>query len=276
MDDNIDIKTVDGFGYQWKTYSQDSLVNEEYDGIFEGYFEIFPFDKLPENAVGFDLGCGSGRWAKGMAPKVGKLYCIDPSYEALDVAKANLSKFDNVEFLNDGVDNISIEKDSMDFGYSLGVLHHIPDTLRGIKNCVDIIKPGGYFLVYLYYSLDNKPSWYRAIWKLSNIVRLIISKLPNELKLFVTQTIALLIYFPFAKMSLLLERLGVNVENFPLSSYRDKSFYTMKTDSFDRFATRLEQRFSKIEIKHMMEESGLKDIVFNDKVPYWVAVGQKL
>jgi len=276
MDENIDEKTVDGFGYQWKTYSQDNLVDDEYDGIFESYFKIFPFDKLPKNAVGFDLGCGSGRWAKGMAPKVGKLYCIDPSHEALNVAKNKLANYENTEFLNNGVDNINLAKNSMDFGYSLGVLHHIPDTLKGIKNCVDIIKPGGFFLVYLYYSLDNKPMWYKGIWKLSNFFRSIISILPNTLKLIITKMIALLIYFPFSKCSLILEKIGFNVENIPLSSYRDKSFYTMQTDSFDRFATRLERRFSKKEINEMMIEAGLSDIEFNEGVPYWVAVGKKL
>ncbi len=276
MSENIDIKTVDGFGYQWKTYNQDGLDDSEYDDIFKRYFKIFPFKKLSDNPVGFDLGCGSGRWAKSIASKVGKLYCIDPSSEALNVAKNNLVAFDNIEFLNNGVNDIDIEKNSMDFGYSLGVLHHIPDTLEGIKKCVEIIKPNGYFLLYLYYSLDNKPFWYKTIWKISNIFRILISILPNFLKLFITKIIALLIYYPLARISLLLEKLGFNVEDFPLSAYKDKSFYTMKTDSFDRFATRLEQRFSKKEIEQMMEEAGLKNIVFNESIPYWVAVGQKI
>ncbi|WP_419765620.1 MAG: class I SAM-dependent methyltransferase [Arcobacter sp.] len=272
---NIDNKTVSGFGYQWKTYKQDKLVEEEYDDIFEGYFKIFPFEKLNDDSVGFDLGCGSGRWAEGIAPKVGKLYCIDPSIDALNVAKNKLSHFNNVEFLNNGVDEIKLEDNSMDFGYSLGVLHHIPDTTKGIKNCVDKLKSGGFFLIYLYYSLDNKPFWYKALWKASNIVRMIISKMPNRLKLLVTKVIALLVYLPLARTSLLLEKLGLSVDNFPLSAYRDKSFYTMKTDSFDRFSTRLEHRFSKVEIHEMMGKAGLKDIVFNDAVPYWVAVGRK-
>lgn len=30
--------------------------------------------------IGFDLGCGSGRWAFFVAPKVAKLHCIDRSF----------------------------------------------------------------------------------------------------------------------------------------------------------------------------------------------------
>lgn len=275
MNNNIDKKTVNGFGYQWTTYDQDGLINEEYDEIFESYFKIFPFDRLPEDSVGFDMGCGTGRWARGIVPKVGKLYCIDPSEDALNVAKDKLAHFNNVEFLNYGVNDVSLEKNSVDFGYSLGVLHHIPNTLEGIKKCVNFIKPNGYFLVYLYYSLDNKPLWYKQIWKASNLIRRLISKLPNSLKLFVTQCIALTVYYPIARIALISEKLGLNINHFPLSAYRNKSFYTMKTDAFDRFATRLEHRFSKVEIEDMMKEAGLKNIKFSDSVPFWVAIGQK-
>ena len=41
------------------------------------------------------------------------------------------------------------------------------------------------------------------------------------------------------------ERLGTDVRHFPLSAYRDRSFYTMRTDALDRFGTRLERRFSR-------------------------------
>ena len=49
----------------------------------------------------------------------------------------------------------------------------------------------------------------------------------------------------------------------------------MKTDSLDRFGTRLEQRFTKNEIYKMMKVSGLINIKFSEKSPYWVAVGIK-
>ena len=85
--DNLDHATVEGFGQEWSAYDQSGLVGEEYRKLFDGYFRIFPFDELPPNAEGFDLGCGSGRWAAGVAPRVGILHCIDPSEQALAVAK---------------------------------------------------------------------------------------------------------------------------------------------------------------------------------------------
>ena len=122
--ENIDHLTVEGFGDEWNRFDQSSLSNEEHKRYFDMYFSIFPKDILNENSVGFDLGCGSGRWAKLVAPHVGTLKCIDPS-NAIEVAKANLRENLNCEFFKAGVDNMPIDDNSMDFGYSLGVLHHI-------------------------------------------------------------------------------------------------------------------------------------------------------
>jgi hypothetical protein len=49
----------------------------------------------------------------------------------------------------------------------------------------------------------------------------------------------------------------------------------MKTDALDRFGTRLEHRFTKDEIREMMERCGLTRIRFSETRPYWVAVGIK-
>ena len=49
----------------------------------------------------------------------------------------------------------------------------------------------------------------------------------------------------------------------------------MRTDSRDRFGTPLEQRFTKVQIKEIMLDAGLEDIVFSESDPYWCAVGNK-
>ena len=87
--------------------------------------------------------------------------------------------------------------------------------------------------------------------------------------------IALIIYFPLAKLSKCFEYFSMNVDNIPLSYYRNASFYTMQTDSLDKFGTKLEKRYSKEEIKNMMIKSGLINISFACNRPYWTAVGIK-
>ena len=58
------------------------ILKKDLKTAWEQYFSIFPFDELPDNAVGFDMGCGSGRWAMFTSPKVGHLHCIDASEKA--------------------------------------------------------------------------------------------------------------------------------------------------------------------------------------------------
>jgi hypothetical protein len=155
------------------------------------------------------------------------------------------------------------------------VLHHIPDTQAGIKACADKLKPGAPLLLYLYYAFDNRPRWYRAIWKISDFLRRAISAFPFILRRAVTDTIALFIYLPFATCASVLERAGRNVSNFPLSAYRRHSLYTMRTDALDRFGTRLETRYTQAEITAMMTAAGLERVIFSDEEPYWCAVGFK-
>ena len=272
---NQDKNTVEGFGDEWSRFDQSDLPEDEQKLLFDEYFSVFPWENISKESVGFDLGCGSGRWAKSVAPKVKKLICIDPS-SALDIAKKNLSNFDNCEFQSTTVDDISIDNNSMDFGYSLGLLHHVPNTEMGIKQCVEKLKKGAPLLLYLYYRFDNRPFWFRFIWSISDLLRKIISKMPYGLRYIFSQIIAVAIYFPLARTSFYMEKLNLNVSNFPLSSYKNLSFYTMRTDALDRFGTRLEQRFTRDEIKIMMENAGLENIKFSNSKPYWVAVGYKI
>ena len=271
---NMDAETVASFGDEWSRYDQSSMSYSEASEIFMEYFSIFPWDMLPSNPVGFDMGCGSGRWAKFVAPKVGRLNCIDPS-SALDIARRNLIDFKNVEYIKASVSESGIPINSQDFGYSLGVLHHVPDTESAINSCVSLLKPGAPLLVYLYYAFDNRGWVYRVLWRVSDLVRRIICKLPSRFKHLVTDVIAAIVYFPLARLSLLLDKVGINAASIPLFYYRNHSFYTMRTDSRDRFGTPLEQRFTKQQIKSYMERSGLIDIKFSDNAPYWCAIGIK-
>lgn len=268
----IDKEVIDGFGDEWTRFDQSNIPEVELKNIFNNYFSIFPWNKLPKNSVGFDLGCGSGRWAKFVAPKVGLLHCIDPS-SAIHVAKKNLLKHKNIQYHKNDVSNIPLKEESMDFGYSLGVLHHISNTEEGLRNCVLKLKKGSPLLIYLYYSFENRSNAFILVWKISDLVRKIVSRLPMPLRYFISQCIAILVYFPMSLICRMVSFIGLSTDQIPLSIYKDKSFYTMRTDALDRFGTKIEKRFSKKEIKTLMNDAGLDFIEFRDGEPFWCAVG---
>jgi SAM-dependent methyltransferase len=275
MSRSVEDAVVDGFGDEWSRFDQSAVPEGESHQRFDEYFGIFPWHELPAGAVGLDLGCGSGRWARLVAPRVGRLLCFDASQAAVDVAKRMLAGVENVEVAVASVDELPIPDASADFAYSLGVLHHIPDTAAALRACVRKVRLGAPFLVYVYYRFDNRPAWYRRLWQLSEVIRYSVSRSPKSIRYGVSQFFAATVYWPLSRLAGFAERMGIRVESFPLAYYRNRSFYMLRTDALDRFGTRLEQRFTRAEIEAMMREAGLVDIVFSPRAPFWVAMGRR-
>jgi ubiquinone/menaquinone biosynthesis C-methylase UbiE len=191
------------------------------------------------------------------------------------VAKSNLNSLDNIVFHKADVFNMPIDDQSMDFGYSLGVLHHISDTEGALRECVLKLKKGAPLLLYLYYSFENRSMLFKFTWRCSDVIRRFVSKCPMPIRYFISQILAVTIYLPISLLCRVMTSIGFSTDQVPLSIYEDKSFYTMRTDALDRFGTKTEKRYSRVEIEKMMNNAGLKDIVFNDNEPFWCAVGTR-
>jgi len=269
---NFDNDTVNGFGREWSVFDQSDLSEGEKSAIFESYFTVFPWHDLPRSAVGADIGCGSGRWASLVAPRVGELHCIDMSQEALSVAQKTLAESAHVHFHQASVDAIPIPDGSLDFAYSLGVLHHVPDTAAAIRSVAAKLRSGAPFLIYLYYAFDNRPPWYRLLWKSSDWVRSAVARMPFPIRYGVSQLIAAIVYWPLARAARFLRSAGRLPRNWPLAHYIDRTFYVMRTDALDRFGTKLERRYTRLQIAVMLEAAGFVDIRFSESPPYWCAV----
>jgi SAM-dependent methyltransferase len=272
-DQNIDLETVQSFGDEWLEFN--SFSDEDIKTAGDQYFDIVP-TSIYDGKYVLDVGCGTGRWSKYLSKRVAALEAIDPS-KAVFSAAALLQDDDKVRISQASAGNIPFPDNHFDFALSLGVLHHIPDTEAAMQKCVDKIKPGGYFLVYLYYALDNRGAFFKLIFNLSNVIRNIVSSLPFVLKKKVCDVFAIIFYLPLIRIAktLSLVGLGAWTKYVPLSYYVGKSMNIVRNDALDRFGTPLEQRFSKNEICQMMTNCGLVDIVFSEHEPYWHALGKK-
>lgn len=272
---NVDQTTVKSFGEEWTNFH--GFSDEEIERMGNSYFDIVDYQMLDENTKAIDFGCGSGRWTKYIHKKVCAVAAVDPS-DAIYSASKVLEDIPNAFLYQASIDNLPFDDNYFDFGFSLGVLHHIPDTAKAMKDCVAKIKPGGYFLVYLYYNLDNRGWGFKLLFHISNFLRKIVSKLQGRLKRFICDFFAIIFYMPFILLSRFLKLLGVKKKirsKIPLYIYEDASFYIIRNDSLDRFGTPLEQRFSRKQVIQMMEASGLTDIIVSKNLPYWHAIGRK-
>ena len=279
-DENLDQGVIDSFGHEWATYDYgETETSEALDAQFMAYCAPIDLTQFnPKTSLAGDFGAGSGRWSSRLTPYFSLVYALEPSDGANSVLKNKFSNDPKIVVLQETVGSNSIPLASLDLAMSLGVLHHIPDTGLAIKDVSRRIKPGGVFLCYLYYSLENKPAYYKMIFKAVDGVRRVISVLPQRVKQLVTSLIAGLVYWPLARFSKVLNKLGIDTSNVPLHHYADMPFVMLANDALDRFGTTLEQRFSKAEITEMLRvaDFDISTLKFSDKEPFWTFSVKKL
>jgi SAM-dependent methyltransferase len=274
-DSNIDMVTVDSFGDEWQAFH--GFEEAEIEKLGDEYFDIITPQMLNKSSLVLEVGCGSGRFLKYLSNKAGTIVGVDPSH-AVYAADNLLGPRENVVLVKASANDLPFADGCFDFVYSIGVLHHIPDTYKAMQACVDKVKKGGYFFTYLYYDLDNRGLLFRSIFNLSTVLRRGVSKLPGKSKRMVCDLLAVGLYMPFIGLSRVLRSFGVKEglrRKIPLHGYENKSFYIIRNDALDRFGTPLEQRFTKKQITEMMEGCGLSEIVFSNNIPYWHVVGKK-
>lgn len=249
------------FGEEWKTFSD---ISSDHERIFRQYFDLVELSSLSDHRV-CDLGCGIGRWSYFLVNKCRELILLDFS-EAIFVARNNLRNANNVIFFMGDINELPFKDNFADLIFSLGVLHHLPN------NALDVIrnlhKYAPKLLIYLYYALDNRPIYFKALLAFVTKSRKLLFRIRNPLfRMFFTFMVALLVYKPMVCLGMILKPFGL-ARHIPLyEGYRGMSFRGIRQDVYDRFFTSIEQRFTKKEIA-LLEDS-FSEIIISSELPYW-------
>ena len=212
-----------------------------------------------------DLGCGIGRWSSFLQSRVKELVLVDFS-EAVFVARRNLRSADNVIFLMGDLQSLPLRKGFADFVFCLGVLHHLPsDALSEVRNLKNYAPN---LLVYLYSSLDGRPRHYRALLGLVTLLRRGTHRVRSRSARAVMSWIGVLtLYLPLIWIGRFLKPLGLSKAVPLYDFYHDKSVGRIRQDVYDRFFTRIEQRFSRDQILTLQDT--FDTVTVSDKIPYW-------
>ena len=249
------------FGEEWKKFPE---IMPEYRQEFSLYFDLVDVSKLKDLRV-CDLGCGIGRWSYFLKDSCRELVMVDFS-EAIFVARQNLKESNRTLFFMGDLKRLPFRDNFTEFLFCLGVLHHLPTNalaeIRKLKRFA--VK----LLIYLYYSLDNRPHFFSLLLFFVTALRRVASKIrcPLFRSVFVGLT-TVLVYYPLIGLGKLLNIFACG-RYVPLyECYNAKGCKRIRQDVYDRFFTPIEQRFSRKEIMALKDTFG--EIIVSEAPPYW-------
>ena len=257
--------TINNFGEQFS-------LHNNIDGYF-GSLEmlqdiVFPFDlNLINNKIIAEIGVGSGRILKNLLNfNPNKIYAIEPS-KAIKLAKNNINDDKKiVKFINTSCQKISFNKE-IDYIFSLGVIHHIPEAEDSVKKIYESLKSKGKFVLWLYGKEGNE--LYLLIFNnLRKVTRLIPDKILNIISSFLNY---LLIFYIFL----------CRFFNLPLKKYLINVFQKCSWDKrryiiFDQLNPSYTKYYSKNDVKNLLKNCGFEKFEIHHRHHYsWLVIAEK-
>jgi len=244
-------KYVESFSFEWTIHKKTQLDSatgrtESKDTFVEK--TGIELEKLRDKIV-LDAGCGMGRFMEVVQPYAKEVIGVDLSF-AVDSAYENLKKFDNVHIIQADVFNLPLKKNTFDYIYSIGVLHHTPDTKKALMKLPCLLKSGGEIAVWVYSKClyQHYPT---------DKYRRLTIHLPKRL-LYCLSYIAVPLYY-FQKLPLIG---GFFEIYFHTSSHPNWRCRVLNT--FDWYSPKYQNKHPCYEVMSWFKEAGLKDIELLD------------
>ena len=249
------------FGREWQDFPD---IMEEHRQEFHQYFDVVDVQRLNGLRI-CDMGCGIGRWSHFLQGNVREIILVDFS-DAIFVARRNLRASNNAFFFMADLTDLPFRHDFADLIFCLGVLHHL--ETNALSELRSLAKFSPQILAYLYTALDERPAYHRTLLAGVTMVRRNVSRIKNSLfRSGFSWAVAILVYRPLIILGILLRPFGVS-NNIPLYQfYVGKSLKRIRQDVYDRFFTRIEQRFTRREIMTLSDT--FQGVTISDQLPTW-------
>lgn len=162
---------VESFSFEWNTHHSTQLDMYRGDRSSEEQFVRktgFHSEELRGKLV-LDAGMGAGRFADVASRWGADVVGVDLSF-AVEAAHRNFLDRPNVWIAQADIGMLPFRPKSFDFIFSIGVLHHTPDTRAYFLKLVPLLKPGGTIAIWVYPNeLDYviRAQWFHFVNKLS-------------------------------------------------------------------------------------------------------------
>jgi len=142
-------RTSESFGLQWRTY--EVIADDEDRATF--YAKTGFNEEALDGALVLDAGSGGGRYARIAAAAGARVVAVDLS-RACEKAHEVLDGFPNVLVVQGDLMRLPLRGEVFDAVYSIGVLHHTPNTRTALAAVSHFVRAGGELAVWLYAKRD--------------------------------------------------------------------------------------------------------------------------
>lgn len=237
--------TSRAFAYEWRTFSR---LAEYYREQFLDWIAPIAPAFFPGKTV-LDAGCGKGRhlvWVSQFGAR--EVIGVDLS-EAIEIAYRHTKHLPNVHVIQADLLELPLKKESFDYVYSVGVIHHLPEPQQGFKELVSFLKPAGHISIWVYGREGN--GW--LVWIVNPIQRLILSRVPARL----LEALS----WPLAGLLSLLAR-ATRYLRLPYRAYlrwvAQFPFFELHAIVFDHLAPRIVHYLRGEEIERWFQEASLE------------------
>ncbi len=162
------------FGFEWNLHNKTQLDTVTKHESEETFIEKTGYQREDfEGKLVLDVGCGMGRFSDVASRWGATVVGIDLT-SAVDAAYANLGDRDNVHLAQADVFKLPFREQTFDFIFSIGVLHHTPNTREAFNQLPRLLKPGGRIAIWVYTTEMRGWSW------ISDIYRHVTTRLPKR------------------------------------------------------------------------------------------------
>lgn len=266
---NIEVvgkRTIDDFGEQWMNYTE----NPGFYGAKELLLDIFGPLLTQEEIVNTkvaEIGSGTGRIVNMLLDnKVGHVVAVEPS-EAMKVMKENTKdRKEHITYLQVPGDTLP-KNINLDYIFSIGVIHHIPDPVPTLKASFDALKSGGRILIWIYGNEGNGLylSFIKPIRFLTQrLPHVVLTAMCSIILVFLNIYIFLCKYFPLPMKTYMRNVLS----KFP-NSVRHMTIYDQLNPAYSKY-------YSKKEAEAVLSDVGFENIQMFHRHGYsWTVIGTK-
>ncbi|MCD1266819.1 SAM-dependent methyltransferase [Shinella sumterensis] len=258
-------QTIADFGNQWTTYTENEGYYASQGMLLDILGPLLDANDLQGKRCA-EVGAGTGRIsAMLLSAGAGHVTAIEPS-KAKTVLERNLASFqERVTILAEAGHTFEIK--DIDYIFSIGVLHHIPDPASTVEKMHGALKPGGKAIVWLYGREGNF-----AYLAVVEPLRWVTRKLP----VWMNSALAAIMYPPLAAYIALCRFLPLPMRHYMRNVLKPIGGKAIRLVIVDQLNPRWAKYYTEVEARALLEKAGFVDVRLYHRHGYsWTVIGTK-